>query len=236
MIRLQVLKKHGPGLLAFAVGVVLVWMATPRTYSAYNALPAAFVSFQLTMDRPVREADLARALTGLKAASAAGVDQANIYGQLSQFMLLDVFRTPNDHQDEQLAAARDATVLALRHRPLDAYLWTRYTHLTYLLEGFSPYTIAALDKSFRYGTYERELLVFRLKLSLSEWESLPTSLREQAREQIRFSAQHAYVCGQILSYLDDQAAKRFISFLAETPADIELIQRASNALKRQRAS
>ncbi|MCE7998132.1 MAG: hypothetical protein HEP70_04670 [Rhodobiaceae bacterium] len=141
---------------------------------------------------------------------------------------------PGAEAKEKLRQSLNSVEAGLKLRPLDAYLWTRYTHLSYLLNGFSPYTLAALDRSFRYGSQEKQLFQFRMVLCLTEWERLPPALKEATVKQIEFGASHPTIWGYVLADLPVEARTVLLGFLTSTNADIKRALGIERSVRRAR--
>ncbi|HIB66903.1 MAG TPA: hypothetical protein EYO33_17760 [Phycisphaerales bacterium] len=97
--------------------------------------------FAIEQKIPVSIEDIMFAEKELRNALSYETDTAAVNSQLS-FLGLHRLTTQTRSADTylELVALRDQVEAALKHRPLDAYLWTRYAHVSYLLDGLSPYT------------------------------------------------------------------------------------------------
>lgn len=223
------------GLAALVVGSSLVLFSAQRSAIALLSLSAPVTIFQLEQGAQLTSRQLSLVERDLESALSYEVNQTELNSQLSYILLRRLL------MDRRNAAGRDELLqtlksveAALKGRPLDAYLWTRYTHISYLLDGLSPYALAALDRSFQYGAKEKQLFQFQMTLSLTEWERLPLALREKARKQIEFGASHPRVWGYVLADLPEDANKRLLGFLAQTSANIERAQQIERSLRRRR--
>lgn len=233
----NVARNRGVGIVAFVVGVGLSFLAVQRSGVALVSLPAPIAIFQLEQGQPLTSQRLLEIEESLREALKYDVNTAQLTTQLSYLSLRRLLTDDdNNVSHEELQATLENVEMALKRRPLDAYLWTRYTHVSYLLNGLSPYTLAALDQSFRYGSNEKQLFQFRLTLCLLEWERLPASLKEAARQQIEFGASNTGVWGHVLADLPDHAAARLLGFLASTQADTETAQRIAKAIRHDRSA
>ncbi len=224
-----------PGIVTFVVAAELLYLAVPRSSVAYIALTAPLAIFDLQQGNNPSTEQLLRAEAGTKTALSYGVETATLNSQLSYITLSRL--QLNDAALDNLEDLRVATLAvenALKRRPLDAYLWTRYTHLRYLTEGFSPYTLAALERSFLYGPQEVELLQFRMIFCIEAWEKLPPSLRTRTLDQIELAATMTDLLGRVLANLSDPAQERLVNFLGETSADIGRAQRIAVSIQRSR--
>lgn len=229
------LQTKGVGIAVLAVGALLALASGQRSAAAFLSLSAPISIFQLEQGREVTTQQLAKVEKDVRAALAYGVNEAELRSQLSYISLRRLLR------DAQTTAAREEfqKVLidverALKGRPLDAYLWTRYTHLSYLLDGLSPYTLTALDRSFLYGSKEWQLFQFRMTLCLLEWDRLPSSLKDKAREQIEFGATNPTIWGHILADLPQSARERLLGFLTAVSADTKTALYIEGTLRRRR--
>ena len=230
------LRARGGGLTALLVGACLIFLASPRVGVAYVSLSAPLAIFDLEQGRALSTEESLAAESDLKSALAFGVETATLNSQLS---LLSLERLQSNGiasaERGELLTARATVESALELRPLDTYLWTRYVHLSYLLEGMSPNTLAALERSFLYGSNEPELVQFRITLCIQEWENIPPSLREEALDQIEFGAAMTNLWGRVLADLSDPAAERLVEFLRETSADTEGALHKASYIRRLRA-
>lgn len=225
----------GVGIAVLAVGILLVLASAQRSVAAFLSLSAPISIFQLEQGKYLTTQQLATVEEDVRAALAYGVNAAELSSQLSYISLRRLLR------DDQNAASRDEFLQvlidverALKSRPLDAYLWTRYTHLSYLLDGLSPYTLTALDRSFLYGSKEWQLFQFRMTLCLLEWERLPRSLKDKALEQIEFGATNPTIWGHILADLPESARERLLGFLTAESADTKTALHIEHTLRRRR--
>lgn len=213
----------------------MILLAAQRSTTAFLSLPASVAIFQLEQGKELTSQQLAEVEEDLTSALAYGVNQAELNSQLSYIslrrLLLD---QSNAASREELLQALKSVEAALEGRPLDAYLWTRYTHLSYLLDGLSPYTLAALDRSFRYGSKEKQLFRFRMVLGLTEWERLPPALKEATLKQIEFGASHPTLWGYVLADLSTEARATLLGILASSEADVERALRIERSLRRTR--
>jgi len=229
------LRDRMSGVATFAVAAALLYLAVPRSNVAFTALTAPLAIFDLQQgDNPSTD-QLLQAEADAKAALSYNVETATLNSQLSYITLsrLQLNDTILD-EPEDLRIAVLAVETALKRRPLDAYLWTRYTHLRYLTEDFSPYTLAALERSFLYGPHEVELLQFRMILCIEAWEMLPPILRTRTLDQIKLAATMTGLWGRVLADLSEPARERLVNFLGETSADIDRAQRIAASLQRSR--
>jgi len=226
---------RGVSVAALTVGVLLVLASGPRSAAAFFSLSAPTAIFQLEQGKELEARHLAQVEEDVRHALTYGVNRAELNSHLSYISLRRLLAEDrNTAARKEVAQALESVEAALTRRPLDSYLWTRYTHLSYLLDGLSPYTLAALDRSFVYGSNEWQLFQFRIKLCLLEWEKLPPSLRRKTQKQIEFGEADTLVWGHILADLPHNARERLLAFLAQTSADIERAQRIENSLRRGR--
>jgi len=232
----EITRKWGGGFITLVVGVAILALALPRVGAASGALPAATAIFGLEQGQTFGSQTLAGIEDDLQTALSYEVETAELNSQLSYLSLRRLLA------NKQNVPSRDeyqSTLVhvenALKRRPLDAYLWTRYAHLSYLLGGLSPYTLAALDKSFQYGPQEKQLFQFRMTICMLEWERLPAALRESAHRQIAFGATHPRIWGYILADLPEKAGEKLLTFLASAGADVTLAQRIAAGLQRNRS-
>lgn len=227
---------RGMGVAALAVGLTLTTLSVPRSGAAFVSLSAPIAMFQLGQGRSLTALQLAEIEEDLHSALIYGVNNAELHSQLSYISLRRLLMDKqNTAERAEFLVALESVEAALKGRPLDAYLWTRYTHLSYLLDGLSPYTLAGLDRSFKYGSKERQLFQFRMVLCLAEWEKLPLVLREATHKQIEFGASHHNVWGYVLADLPENAKERLLGFLASTSADVERALRIERSLRRARS-
>jgi len=229
------LRTRMTGLITLVVAATLLYLAVPRTSVAYTALTAPLAIFDLQQQNNPSTEQLLQAETDIKTALTYGVETATLNSQLSYLTLSRL--QSNDatlEKPEDLRIATLAVEAALKRRPLDAYLWTRYTHLRYLTEGVSPYTLAALERSFLYGPHEVELIQFRMILCLEVWEKLPSSLQMNTLDQIELAAAMTGLWGRVLAGLSDPARERLVNFLGAASADVERSQRIAASIQRSR--
>jgi len=198
---------------------------------ASSSLPSELTIFAIEQKIPVSIEDIMFAEKELRNALSYETDTAAVNSQLS-FLGLHRLTTQTRSADTylELVALRDQVEAALKHRPLDAYLWTRYAHVSYLLDGLSPYTLAALKRSFQYGSDEYELFKFRMLLCIKEWNSLPPSLQQLTRKQISYGASQKRLWRQILAEMDTETGGRLILLLAEAQIDPREIEELTNRL------
>lgn len=227
----------GVGIAVLAIGVLLALASAQRSTVAFTSLSAPISIFQLEQGKELTKQQLTTVEEEVRAALAFGVNEAELSSQLSYISFRRLLR------DDQNTAAREEFLQvltdverALKSRPLDAYLWTRYTHLSYLLDGLSPYTLTALDRSFLYGSQEWQLFQFRMTLCLLEWERLPPSLKGKTLEQIEFGATNPNIWGHILADLPENARERLLGFLTAASADTKRALRVESTLRRRRAT
>lgn len=225
----------GVGLAVLAVGILLVLTSLQRSAAAFLSLSAPISIFQLEQGKQLTAQQLATVEEDLRSALAYGVNEAELSSQLSYISLRRLLR------DDQNAPARAEFLQvlknverALKRRPLDPYLWTRYTHLSYLLDGLSPHTLTALDRSFLYGPKEKQLFQFRMTLCLIEWERLPPSIKDKVLEQIEFGATHPTIWGYVLADLSDSAKDRLLGLLTAASVDTERAQHIERTVRRRR--
>jgi len=231
----EFLRSRMTGIATLAVAGVLLYLAVPRSSIAYIALTAPLAIFDLQQGNDTSTEQLLQAEFDAKAALLYGVETATLNSQLS-YITLSRLQLNNTilNKSEDLRIAILAVENALKRRPLDAYLWTRYTHLRYLTEGVSPYTLAALERSFLYGPHEVELLQFRMTLCIGEWEKLPSSLQKSTLGQIEAAAAMTGLWGRVLADLSDPARERLVDFLGAVSADVDLAQRAAASIQKSR--
>lgn len=228
--------ERGVALVTLLIALLLLTLAVPRVLVAFASLPAASAIFAIERGADLTVDDLLGAERALQRATAYGVDTANVNGQLSYLTLYRLTRAPiTTEVRAELMDVREQVETALQRRPLDAYLWTRYTHVSYLLDGLSPYTLAALHRSFQYGSDEMELFKFRLILSVQEWDNLPSSLRKMVREQIAFASDQQRLWPRLLANMDEKQGQQLLLLLEEANFDVERIERAT-ARQRRRQS
>jgi len=229
------LRTKGVSISALAIGASLTLFSVQRSAPAYVSLSAPISIFQLEQGTHLTPQQLAAVEEDLRSALTYGVNEAEFNSQLSNISLRRLLadQTHTATREELLETLKSVEA-ALKGRPLDAYLWTRYTHISYLLDGLSPYTLAALDRSFQYGAKERQLFQFRMILCLAEWERLPVALREKVRKQIAFGASHPRVWGYVLADLPEGANKRLLGFLAQTSANVERARQIERSLRQRR--
>ncbi len=231
------MRAKGVGLGALVLGFFIVALSIPRIGAAFTSLSAPIAMFDLEQGRTLTAEQLVQIETDIDRALEYDVETASLYGERSYFSLRRVLEDDNNSLSRSdLTQALADIEAALKRRPLDAYLWTRYTHVSYLLDGLSPYTLSALDRSFRYGSKERQLFQFRMTLCMREWDRLPIALQQTVREQITFGASHPSIWGHILADLPDAAGERLLGFLASTSADTAKAQRIANALRIRRGA
>jgi len=224
------------GIVTLAVAAALLYLAVPRYSVAYIALAAPLAIFDLQQGNHPSIEQLAQAEADIETSLSYGVETATLNSQLSYLTLSRL--QLNDaalEKPKDLRIAMLAVEAALKRRPLDAYLWTRYTHLRYLTEGFSPYVVAALERSFLYGPREGELLQFRMTLCIEVWEKLPSSLQTSTLNQIELAAAMTGLWGRVLADLSDPARERLANFLGDASADIDKAQRIAASIQRSRA-
>lgn len=232
---LSFLQTNGVGIAALLVGVLLTVLSTQRSATGYFSLPASVAIFQLEQGKQMTSQQLAIIEEELASALGYGVNQAELNSQLSYISLRRLLMDqPGTAAKEKLQLALNSVEAALKLRPLDAYLWTRYTHLSYMLNGLSPYTLAALDRSFRYGSKEKQLFQFRMVLCLTEWKRLPPALKEATVKQIDFGASHPTIWGYVLADLSVEARAILLGFLTSSDADIERALGIERSLRRAR--
>lgn len=223
------------GIAALIIGVLTTAPAIQRSAAAYLSLPASVAIFQLERGKQLTSQQLATIEEELASALGYGVNQAELNSQLSYISLRRLLMgQPGTAAKEQLQLALNSVEAALKLRPLDAYLWTRYTHLSYMRDGLSPYTLAALDRSFLYGSKEKQLFQFRMVLCLTEWERLPPALKEATVKQIEFGASHPTIWGYVLADLSVEARAVLLGFLTSTNADIERALGIERSVRRAR--
>lgn len=229
------LRTSGIGTVTLAVGVLLALLSSQRSTTAFLSLSAPVAIFQLEQGTELTSQQLTAVEEDLRSALSYAINEAELNSQLSYISLQRMLKDQqNTAVEEELMKTLRSVEAALKARPLDAYLWTRYTHISYLLDGLSPYTLAALDRSFQYGSKEKQLFQFQMTLCLTEWERLPLTLREKARKQIEFGASHPRIWGYILADLPEDANKRLLGFLAQTSANIERVLQIERSLRRRR--
>jgi len=227
--------RNGVGIAALFVGMLLILFAVPRAGAAFISLPASIAMFDLEQGKLLTGEELRDIEADLRTALTYDVETASLHSKLSYLALRRILAEQNSTSDKLgLRQALASVEAALKRRPLDAYLWTRYTHLSYLLDGLSPYTLAALDRSFRLGSKESQLFQFRMTLYMLEWERLPPVLREAALQQIKFGASHPWIWGYILADLPDTAANQLLDFLKLTSADTDRALSIARSLRRKR--
>lgn len=223
------------GISTLVIAAILLFLAAPRSNVAYIALTAPLAIFDLQQGNNPSAEQLEQAEADTKTALSYGVETATLNSQLSYLMLSRlhlndaVFEKPED-----LRMAMLAVEAALKNRPLDAYLWTRYAHLRYMTEGFSPYALAALERSFLYGPQEFELLQFRMTLCIEAWDKLPSSLQSRTLDQIDLASTMTRLWGRVLADLSEPASERLLTFLGETSADIERAQQIAASIQKTR--
>lgn len=229
------IKANSVALTCLFIASLLCLVAFPRVLVASSALPSAVTIFALESNFPVSVDEILIAEKGLHDALNYGVDTAATNSQLSYlgiYKLTNVLPTNDAHQELQLV--RQQVENALRLRPLDAYLWTRYVHVSYLLDGLSPYTLAALARSFQYGSDEYELFKFRMALCVKEWRSLPSSLQQLTRKQILYGAAQKRLWGQLLADMDTEAGEQLLALLEEASVDTKEIEQRARWIKQTR--
>lgn len=228
-------RAHSVGITALTIGVVLIVVAAQRSISAYQALPASVAIFQLEQGKQLTSQHLATVEEELASALGYGVNQAELNNQLSYISLRRLLMDqPPAEAKEKLQQTLNSVEAALKLRPLDAYLWTRYTHISYMLNGLSPYTLAALDRSFRYGSKEKQLFQFRMVLCLTEWERLPPALKEATVKQIEFGASHPTIWGYVLADLSVGAREILLGFLTTSEANVKRALNIERLVRRAR--
>lgn len=214
---------------------MLVLASGQRSTAAFLSLSAPTTIFQLEQGKELEAQHLAQVEEDLRHALTYGVNRAELNSQLSYISLRRLLMDqPGTAAKEKLQLALNSVEAALKLRPLDAYLWTRYTHLSYMLNGLSPYTLAALDRSFRYGSKEKQLFQFRMVLCLTEWKRLPPALKEATVKQIDFGASHPTIWGYVLADLSVEARAILLGFLTSSDADIERALGIERSLRRAR--
>ncbi|MCR9242057.1 MAG: hypothetical protein NXH87_11825 [Rhodobiaceae bacterium] len=220
-VAIVLLKKRVASIICLLAGAALVLLAMPRTIVSYASLPARVAYFDIqqganpSLDRLISiERDITLALE-----NEVGTSELNTL--LSYFRLYRITLDDKHPSDEETRLVLEAVKDGLRRHPLSASLWTRYAHASYLLNGMDPYTLAALDKSFLYGSHEADLFRFRITLCVHEWSRLPSSLKEKVLAQIELGAAHPHVWGEILAGLSGDAETRMLDMMRNVSADVE---------------
>ncbi len=228
-------RAHSVGIAGLGVGLGLLFLSLPRTGAAYVSVEAGSALFQLEQGQTLTSEQFDAFESDLKAALSYEVETADLNNQLSYLSLQHLLTGAKSQiARDKLLTIRTSIENALKNRPLDAYLWTRYTHVNYLFEGLSPHTLAALDRSFRYGSEEKQLFQFRITLSLLEWDRMPPALRRATHRQIEFGASHPKIWGHILADLPTDAGERLIGFLSNTEADIDNAREVEQTIRQER--
>jgi len=218
----------------FIAGLICL-IAIPRVLVASSALSSALTIFALEQNFPVSVEEILIAERGLHNALSYGVDTAATNSQLSYLSLYKLTNTPpTSEARRELQLVRQRVEDALKRRPLDAYLWTRYAHVSYLLDGLSPYTLAALARSFQYGSDEYELFKFRMVLCVKEWQNLPTSLQQLTRKQVLYGAAQKRLWGQLLADMDTESGEQLLALLNEASIDTKEIEQRARWIKQTR--
>ncbi len=83
----------------------------------------------------------------------------------------------SDEQIELLTNARALTEFRLREAPADPHAWARLATASFILDGATPETVAALRMSHQLGPYERYALATRYWLGVTMWNALDDELR-----------------------------------------------------------
>ncbi|WOF72447.1 hypothetical protein QMT40_000061 [Parvibaculaceae bacterium PLY_AMNH_Bact1] len=229
-------RTSGAAWAALLIGCLLGALAAPRVLVAFAALPAAAAIFGIEQGRDLTDEELVRAEQNLGRALTYGVETANSKSQLSYLTTYRLTRVPlTSEARAELQAVRRQVEEAIQRRPLDAYLWTRYTHVSYLLDGLSPYSYAALQRSFQYGSDEMELFRFRMALCLKEWDNLPPSIRQLVRDQIAFGASQRNLWPRLLVDISEKSGQQLLVLLEEASVDIQTVKRRAARIRRKQA-
>lgn len=197
-----------PAMIGFAAGLLILYLAVPRVQSAVDMLDAGVAIFTIERGGTPSGEALTHAILSLQAALAHGVDAGTLHSQKS-FLAFHQVNLRSSSTREERSIARTYVIRALERRPLDAYLWTRFVHINFVLDGLSPETLSALEKSFLYGSNEFELAKFRLLLCLSVWEDLPPVLQDRTRQEAILVAKTTYTQQLVTRQMTDQQLSLF---------------------------
>ncbi len=236
------LTRHRIALCSVAIGLSLLVLSVPRVFSAAISSSAPIVMFDISQGQPVAAARILEAERDIEHALPLGVDRASLYAQLSflRFFRVNNSSLPEAETIDALQAILRSTEAALRRRPADAYLWTRYAHVQYLLTGLGPYTLAALEQSYVYGPREPELIRFRMELSLAHWERLPKSLQTRALKQLVVGSDNPKIWGRFwghfLSTLSPSRGEELLNLMRDESMDANRANLVANRIRDERNS
>lgn len=229
----QFFRTNGFAVGALATACLLIFLAVQRVYVASLALPAASAIFSIEQDTPITPNDLADAEAALARALFLGTETTMLNSQLSYLMLDRLVARPSGEKvNDELGLVRGHVEEALKRRPLDAYLWTRLAHVTYLLDGLSPVTIAALERSFTYGSQETELFRFRVSFCMREWANLPPRIKQLMHDQITHASGNPRLLDHVLRDLPDRHYALFHDLLDQPVANRNILMRLEAGILR----
>ncbi|MFN0044548.1 MAG: hypothetical protein ACKVSF_15205 [Alphaproteobacteria bacterium] len=188
------LRRLGPVLIAAVGGIALVWLSVPRLAAQIHSAPHDQILRDLQTarpDAPVSGEAVRDALKG-KLAALAWLDDPRIRTDLGALELLGAstfgYDTPTGRT--LIDRAIESHVRGLSRDPAQPYAWTRLAIARLARDGMSPELNALLKMAIATAPREPQLVLERIDLALTVWQTLDNGARAMVYGQIVIAAEY----------------------------------------------
>lgn len=174
-------------LIALCLGLVLLWLAIPRTVVAFMNLPGDPVRQAIQTGGPVTGDDL-HGLVSSRENALQWNNGGRIWADLGLAYMLLARQAgyATVAGTDYLEMSAKAIETGLSKAPADPYAWTRKSFIDLQLEGPGRSAKNALILSLFTGPYERSLAHSRIQYAFSVWHRLNASQQAMVHTQIEF--------------------------------------------------
>lgn len=180
------LKNIPAALLALVVGVIILYLAVPRTMAAFLKIPGDPILNNMQMGKEVSPEEL-EYLTSTRKRALAWLPEGRTWTDMGMAQSLMAYKIGHQSEEgkklltESIASLKNGLALA----PANPFAWARLGYAELIKAGRPNSSAAnALKMSLLTAVYEPRLLVSRLELCLTVWEYLDDEGRDLVAKQV----------------------------------------------------
>ena len=227
MVNPQLHDRPWPALaLVLAVAVLLLVLAIPRTVAG---LVISFGEKPVGSYRsaPSLSDDQVRRLIETRERALRWIDSGLLRADLGQFQLYQARPTgtePGTVDRPLLERASESLDRGLAASPINAHAWADLSYARHLLGAPDDAVLAAWNMSMLTGPYEPELVLQRLRFSMTILDKLPAAERDLFDRQVRYALE-AKPKQLADMALETETAPLISLILAREPAALAVFER-----------
>ena len=196
----------GTGIAFVAVtSLLLLYLAIPRTVSAFQALPERQLLSDLHAGREINTAALEVLVTSQRR-SSVWVDSGRIWSNvaLAHLLMAEVDHLSASDRQARLEQAAEFLETSLRLAPANPHDWTRRAYIQMLLVGPSQTGASAIIMSILTARYEPDLMFARLQLCFISWSYFSHAEQNMVFEQIRLAWRQSPDQALVVAHREDR--------------------------------